>query len=191
MSEYTFHTRRKNIANPSTDSQPCQKDKLFKGNVKETIMTQYDHFMQLKKSNEKISHLSDSQEKISLEITEAFGLLQKASDNEKIKQLNDKLTHLTALHKKINIEYDEILQKEMSVLHQNWPEIFEKVKEGIDRETLENVLTAYEEFQNGRITANQAVMNGMDYMTQKYHLPTDFFNKSAVDHFNKNIHKLS
>jgi hypothetical protein len=191
LNEYSFHIRRKKPANPSIDSQPTQRNNQFTGKVKETILSQYDHFVELKKSNEKINHLSDSQEKISREITEAFGVLQKATDNEKIKQLNDKLNYLTALHKKIGAEYDEILKKELDVLYQNWPDIFEKIIKGIDRETLENVLTAYEEFQTGQISANQAVIHGMDYMTQKYNLPTDFFNKSAVDQFNKNMHKLS
>jgi len=191
MNEYTFHTKRKNIGNPSLNDQSNQNKMALKGKIKETILSQYDHFSQLKKSDEKMIHLHESLEKISQEINESFSLLQKMSDNEKIKQINDKLIYLTALYKKINLEYDENLQKELSILHKNWPDIYEKVKEGIDRETLENVLTAYEEFQNGQITANQAVANGMDYMTHKYKLPVDFFNKNAVDHFNKNIHNLS
>jgi hypothetical protein len=179
MAEYSFHIRKK--------TQPVTQDK----NTKEIILSQYDHFTQMKQSDEKMNYLHGSLDKISHEITETFSLLQQTSDKEKIRSLSDKLSHLTVLHKKMETDYDGILQKELSVLYQNWPEIFEKVKEGIDRETLEHVLTMFEKFQSGQISANQAVMGGMDYMTQKYNLPNDFFNKNAVDHFNKNMHKLS
>lgn len=182
--EYSFHAQRKPMVNPVAD------ESSFKGRVKETILAQYDHLMRLKQSDQKIGHLARSQEKISLEITEAFNAFQKAADNDQIKQLNDKLNYLSTLHKKIKQEYDQIIEKELSVLHQNWPDIYDKIIEGIDRETLENVLTAYEQFKSGNISANQAVMNGMDYMTQKYHLPNDFFNKKAVEQFNQNIHKV-
>jgi flagellin-specific chaperone FliS len=147
--------------------------------------------MDLKMTNEKIGYLSTSQDKISREITAAFNDLQKSTSIEMTKELGNKLNYLTDLHKKLKVEYNEILQRELSVLYKNWPDIFEKIQEGIDRETLDNVLTVFENVQNGKMSKNEALSNGMDFMSKKYNLPSDFFNKNAVDTFNKNMHKLT
>lgn len=190
--EYVFHARRKGVQNPSIQATtPVAQDTNNQENVKEIIMQQYDHYESLKKSNERVSYIVNAQEKISKEFTESFSQFQKSEDQELRRQLGDKLNHLTDLQKKLENEYQEIMKKELDILYQKWPGIFNKFVEGVDRETLEHVLSSYEKFKSGKISSNEAVMTGMDYMTERYHLPSDFFNKSAVDQFNKNIHKLS
>jgi len=184
-SEYSFHNRQKN------NRVGTMEFVAPKGNTKKIIMDQYDHFNQLKQSNERINYLSETQNKMSQEITATFNQLQKSTDVENTKQLGEKLNYLTDLHKKLKAEYDDILQKELNVLHQNWPELFEKIQEGIDRDTLEHVLTVFEEVQSGKITKNEGVINGMEYTSKKYNLPSDFFNKNAVEKFNKDINKMS
>lgn len=195
MTEYSFHTRHRNLANPSIqNSYPQPSTNInndLQNNVKKTIMEQYDHMIYLKQSNERVRYLTITQDRLSREITETFAILQKAIDQEQIKGLNEKMNYLTTLHKKLTNEYEDILKKELNVLYHNWPAIFDKIKEGMDRDTLEHVLTVFDDYQKGKINANDAVISGMDYMSNKYHLPADFFNKDAVDQFNKNIHKLS
>lgn len=190
--EYTFHSRRKPVQNPSIQAMtPVSQDTDNQENVKEIVMQQYDHYESLKKTNERVSYIVRAQEKISKEFTESFSQFQKSNDQEVRRQISDKLNHLTELQKKMESEYQEIMKVELDVLYKKWPVIYDKFIEGVDRETLEHVLTSYEKFKSGRISSNEAVMNGMDYMTERYHLPSDFFNKSAVDQFNKNIHKVS
>lgn len=190
MAEYSFHTRHGNLVNPSFQNLYPQPS-AHVTNVKKIIMEQYDHLTYLKQSSEKVKYLILTQNKLSHEITETFATLQKTTEQNQIKELNEKMNHLTTLHKKLTGEYEEVLKKELNVLYCNWPAIFDKIKEGMDRDTLEHVLTVFDDYQKGKINANDAVISGMDYMSNKYHLPTDFFNKDAVDQFNKNIDKLS
>ena len=48
-------------------------------------------------------------------------------------------------------------------------------------------LTMFEDFQTGKISETEAVAHGMDYMTAKYHLPPDFFNKEGIQTFNQKL----
>jgi hypothetical protein len=186
MSEYSFHARHKKEITPTTSSH---QDLSLLGSTKTIILQQYDHLVNLKRSDEKVKYLSETQEKLSREITTTFTVLQQAKDSEQIHQLNLKMSHLTTLHKQLKDEYDERLKTELNIVYRNWPEIYDKIIEGVERETLEHVLTMYDKYQNGKINANDAVTTGMDYMTNKYHLPTDFFNKNAVEQFNKDLTK--
>ena len=147
-------------------------------------------FMWLKNSDEKFKYLSAAQDKLSKEIVGNVGILQKSTDRNTTSQLNSKLEHLTVLHKKLKDEYIDLLKTELSVLYENWPSLFDKVLEGVDRGTLEHVLTVYEEYHKGHLDDNEAVNHGIDYMTMRYDLPRDFFNRSEVDKFNKNLRKL-
>ena len=183
--EYSFTSRRRSAVN-----QPAAVSDAPASEIKRTIMEHYDRFINLQKTNETIGHLSQSKEKLSQEITQTFALFQSSTEKEITQRLNEKLNHLTDLYKKLETDYDEILKKEMTVIYQQWPGIYEKFKEGIDRETLENVLTVFEHYQSGKVSANQAVNNGIDFTTKKYKLPADFFDKSCVDQFNKNLHKV-
>ena len=153
-------------------------------------MGQYDHFVELKQSNERIKYLCETQDKISREITQTFSILQKATDKSEIHQLNEKMSHLTTLHHQMKDEYETLLKQELSLVYQRWPDLFTKIVEGVDRDTLDHVLKAFDEYQSGHLSADAAVISGMDYMTTKYQLPPDFFNKAAVGQFNKNIHKV-
>ncbi len=191
--EYSFHNHPKRNLNStlqSTNSLPINSEILIPGHkARQTIMQQYDHFLGLKLSNAKVKYLSESQDRMSKEIVATVGLLQKSTSKEDNIQLSQKLNHLTTLHKKLKTEYTDIIKDELKILYENWPEIFDKIIEGVDRETLEHVLTVFDEFQKGKLDANQAVGQGMNYMTTKYNLPKDFFDKNAINEFNKNLHK--
>jgi 6-pyruvoyl-tetrahydropterin synthase len=179
--EYVFRAKKKQM---TPDVGVIQ-------DVKTSILEQYDHFIALKKSDPKITYLLESQEKLSKEITSTFSLRQKSPDKETTRQLDDKLNHLTDLHKQLEDEYNELLKKELPTLSQNYPTIFEKVKEGTDRETLEHVLTMFESYQSGEKSAHDAVVGGMSFMKKKHSLPDDFFNEKGVDAFINNLPKLT
>lgn len=178
--EYTFRNRR--VTQQMNDPSSC--------GVKRVIMDQYDHFIDLKQHNERVKYLVETQEKLSTDITQTFNQLQQSQNKETVHQLTSKLNHLTDLHKKIKLEYESILDIELKPLRQGWPDIYDKVIDGIDRETLDHVLTVYDDVQSGKLTADEAILKGMDYMSRKYQLPDGFFNKSAVNQFNKNIQHI-
>ena len=189
--QYSFHSRQiRNInTNPLSMNDGDKTSAQSMGKVKKIILEQYDKFLNMKVLNEEIKYLSETREKLSKEILSTFSCLQKTESIEISRELNQKLNNLTTLDNKLKDEYRGLLKTELNILHDNWPDIFEKVIEGVDRETLEHVLTVFEEYQKGHLNDNQALSQGMDYMTLKYNLPKDFFDKSNIDQFNKNLHK--
>jgi hypothetical protein len=162
----------------------CAKTLQFTGDVKLTILQQYDLYTQLKTSDAKIKYMSESQDNLSKEILSTITLLQKAEKPD-APALHDKLNHMTEVHKKLKSEFTDTMKDKLNILYKYWPDIFDKVLEGIDRDTLENVLSVYDTFSKGQISDDQAVNLGVDYMTKKYKLPNDFFDRTAVKNFTK------
>ena len=156
--------------------------------LKPLLCNKYRHFLHLKKSNQRIQYLSQTKETISQQIVLKVAELQQSQSKAQSNDLSMQLDHLHDLHKQLTHEYTTLLQKELEIVHQNWPGLFEKIIEGVDRQTLEHVLTVYEQYQSGNINQNEAVTQGIEYMTTKYQLPDDFFDKNAIDQFNQNLH---
>ena len=186
--EYVFHaTHKKPAVIPPIQTSQGILPVGDSRSIKQIILEQYDHLTEMKIHNERFRYLSEARDQISQQITQSFAMLQQTGDKATQLVLNEKLNHLSDLHKKLTQESDVMIQSELNVLFTGWPDIFEKVKEGIDRETLSHVLTMFEEYQSGKISDTEAVSHGMDYMTTKYHLPSDFFNKDGIPTFNKKL----
>lgn len=190
--EYSFHSsqkRTKNI-NPMLELPVKNNDELSSlGNTKQIVLSQYDKFMDLKKNDTQIKYLSETQDNISKEIVDTTGTLQKVEGKQNVNQLVDKLNHLTSLHNKLKHEYTELLKTKLDILYNNWPGLFDRIIDDIDKETLDHVLTAFEDYNKGKIKPDDAIKNGLDFMEKKYKLPKDFFDRNAIGQFNKNLHK--
>lgn len=165
-------------------------------NVKKMILENYDHFMKLIHNDSQMKELVSGREKISDEILSVTNILQQQTDKEQIKQLQSKLSQLTTLYNKMDAEYKNRSQKELETIYQKWPSIFDMIigtgdnQRSIDRDTLEDVLTMYQEYKSGHISEEHAITHGMCFMNNKYHLPKDFFNENAVHTFIANKDKL-
>jgi hypothetical protein len=197
-SQYSFQASCAKKVQPIRPERlvPQNQNKSSKQSIKALVMEQFDQFIQLKEKNQKIKYLSETREQISKEIVAIIGLLQNLSkqvdqsnSKEKTLEYNQKLNHLNLLYNQLNKEYTDLLQKELKFLFEGWPDLFEKIIEGVDRETLEHVLTVFEEYQTGRLNENEAVGHGLDYMSILYKLPKDFFDKGAINQFTKKLHE--
>jgi hypothetical protein len=193
--EYSFHNRNRNMVNPQlTAERAVNRPTVRETTERETkavIMQQFDIFQSLKTNNSHIKYLSETQETLSKEIVNTMGLLQKSTSKEETKQTSLKMEHINTLYNKLKTEYTEILKVELVVLYRQWPGLFDKFIEGIDRETLDHVLSVFDDYQKGKFDENEAVSHGVDYMQMKYNLPKDFFNKNAINEFTKNLHNQS
>lgn len=178
--EYVFRVKKTRSAPPA---QP--------GSIKTIILEQFDHFHHLEQSDPTIKGLNATLDALSKEIATTMSLLQQTTDSTITSQLTHKLQRLTELHGKSEKERDTRLQKELQVLYTTWPGIYEAIVNGASRDTLVSVLSTFEKVQSGQMDEDQAVRSGMDFMTEKYHLPHDFFNRSAVSEFNQNRSKLT
>lgn len=183
--EYSFQNRRKNRVNLQLNSIVEPQVTIPKSQIKDVILQQYDKFLDLKLKNSKILYLSQTQEKLSSEIITLVSQLQGITDSSQSAEIQVKLEHLNSLYNELKEEYTQLLSTELNVLKSNFPGIFEKIIEGIDRQTLEHVLSVYMEHQKGGLTADQGLNKGMDYLTHKYSLPSDFFDRSATSKYYK------
>ena len=154
--------------------------------IKQTILQQYDRCQELKNGDSEMRQLVKKMDTLSREITQLISTL-RGTDRHKTVEITSRLNELSDQHKLLKKEYDERMKSELAVLYNGWPEIYDKVIEGIDRDTLSHVLTMFEAVQMGQMSEDQAVSKGMDHIASKHNLPDDFFNKSAISQFNKKL----
>jgi hypothetical protein len=199
--EYSFHSRKKRDLNPAltssystpssdsssmNDSQP----RISPTETRQIVLRAFDHFLSLKLENPRIKYLSETQDTLSKEIVDTVGILQgSAGHKEQTSQLTAKIEHLTQLHNQLKEEYTETMKTELQIIYDNWPDLFDKFLEGIDREALDHALMVFEEQMKGKYDMDTAISHGIDWMRKKYSLPEDFFDKSGIDAFKKNLYQ--
>lgn len=179
MSEYVFGKSRGNFKNAST------KTLSIEGDISKLILEQYDHYINLKNNDSILSNLSRSIETISSAIVSNVGVLQSLPKGNEAEKINIKLGVLNTEHTKLKSEFDSIVKVELSIIYEHYPDLFEMIINGLDRNTLENVLNAFSEFSKGNISKTEAVSKGVSFMTTKYSLPKDFFNPDALTEYTK------
>ena len=181
--EFSFHNRKFNV-------QPKQQMIVDKKDAKPIILKEFEKFQNLKLNDEKIKYLYETQEKISNEIVLTLSLFQKSTTKEQNLTYSQKLENLTELHKKLKNEYQEILKVELKILSDNWPQLFDKiVNNNLDRQTLEHVLSVFDEYQKGNLSNTDAIRQGMTYEKLKYNLPENFYDTSddAIKKYTDNL----
>jgi len=157
--------------------------------IKDIILSQYDKYIYLKNNDVKIKQLHADIERVSLEIVNNVGVLQNMIDKPKdqVEAVNIKTGHLNNLSNKLKGEYNDILHTELQELYTGWPDIYEMVIEGTDRETLVDALTTFESYKRGDLSAKQSVRIGGQFIRKKYKLPEDFLNEEALDQYAKDL----
>lgn len=191
--EYNFTQRKKTRKFKRDSNSNKNENQIPKGKVKDFILGEYDRFTELKSRDQKIKSLSDTQETLSKQIVESVNRLKQCADDTEVStRLQASLNHMNTLYKNLKSEYTDFLKNQFEILHQQWPEIFDKFIEGIDRNTLVHVLNVFHNMQSGKLNPKDAFNQGLDYMTNTYDLPKDFFNReTAFESFNQQFEKFS
>jgi hypothetical protein len=117
----------------------------------------------------------------SKEISETFAQIKLMSEQPEIfSVLNENMEELNNLNKLTKAEYDELMSKNFSEFKDKYPTLFEKfVHNDINPEILNNVLDTYTMVEQGKISQRQGRNMGMDYTTDRFNMPKDFFNKGT------------
>lgn len=192
MSEYNFNkTLNKNkILNLKNKLKVSEE--INENNLKNKILKFFDIFNNLKTNNVEVQRLFDKVNILSQKIVIKVNDLQSLTDNDlnikneivnNIKILNDE-------HNYYKTQLDNKIKFELTELCENYPELYDKFVDGIDRETLEHVLNVIEEQRKGFITSETAINIGVNYSTVKYKLPKDFFDKNTINTMIKNSKDL-
>lgn len=125
----------------------------------------------------------EKKEKNSVEFTTLFKKIQKKEykDDAEYQEINRRLEELSQTGKTLTASYDRQMKKRFKELYLTYPGIYDMfVNRTVDQSTLNHVLDTFDQVSNGRISSNEGISHGLDYMTDKYNLPSDFFNKDAI-----------
>jgi len=114
------------------------------------------------------------------EIKETFAQIRAVSEQPEIfSVLNENMEELNELNKLTKQEYETLMSEKFSEFKDKYPTLFEKfIHDDMDPEILNNVLDTYTMVEQGRINNRQGRNMGMDYTTNRFNLPKDFFDKS-------------
>lgn len=119
-------------------------------------------------------------------IVELFQKLQSKTSGDDFTLFSSEIDILNERNKALNETYTKGMQKRFKAFARAYPNIFKMFMEGtVDQQTLNHVLNTFEQMERGHMTKTQGVHHGLDYMTDKYNLPNDFFNRDAVDKMHK------
>ena len=157
--------------------------------LKGQILEQYDLFVNMQNNDPELKELRDKKRESSDAFLKFYQLLQKKDANwsvNELKQINDKMNHHNQMEKEYDQRLHKYLETHLSWLKTNYPDIYDLLVNRepiISRTTLEHVLDAYCKSESGVIDKKTALLQGLDYMQEKFNLPKDFFDKSKVDHF--------
>lgn len=180
MSQFVFK-RSKNT--PSNESNSTH---ISNNMIKKSILDEYDKYHNLIK-NGKLKELYNKLEHNSNEINSYITILKTKEKGPEADLINDKLNIINNTYNTLKKSYDEILKNELIFLYNNYFDIYELIINGLDRSTLEDVLTKFEEFSSGKINAKSAVNSGIETMINKYNLPSDFINKDSIKEYYENL----
>ena len=101
--------------------------------------------------------------------------------------INSTLIDLNGQYNMVKEEFDIHVRRELVYSRSNYPDLFEMIIDGVDRTTLEDALTKFELYKQGKITAEMAVRNGVSLTRTQYKVPNDFFNEEAIRDYYKDL----
>jgi len=125
----------------------------------------------------------EKKEEISTEFTTLFKKIQKKDykDDAEYQAINNRLEQLSQNGKELTASYDRQMKQRFKELYMSYPGIYDMlVNRTVDQATLNHVLDTFDQVENGRISSNEGISRGLDHVTDKYNLPSDFFNKAAI-----------
>jgi predicted nuclease with TOPRIM domain len=148
--------------------------------TKQKILDWHDDIIYAKKHTFK--SLLDEKDKNSQKVTNAFEKLKTVdAESSEFSIYSEQIDRLNQRNKELESKYQTDMKKKFKEFHRKYENIYTMMVNGtIDEETLTHVLNMYDRVENGHIDKKAGMNQGMDFMTQKYKLPKDFFNRDAV-----------
>ena len=193
MKQYVFkrqHTQSTNITATAIDAisvpvMDSQESSTM--SLKQIIMSEYDKYTALATTNVESKRLYDRIQELSSIITGYVGRLQNLEKGQEAERINSTLIDLNGQYNMVKEEFDIHVRRELVYSRSNYPDLFEMIIDGVDRTTLEDALTKFELYKQGKITAEMAVRNGVSLTRTQYKVPNDFFNEEAIRDYYKDL----
>ena len=122
--------------------------------------------------------LLEKKDRISRAIKKLFQRLQKQDyeGDEEYNQINIQMNTLSDMSKRVEKKYRKRMKKEFRELHDDYSNIWQMfVDTEVDERTLCHVLNAFDRLEKGSSNKEQEMKGGLQFMTERYNLPSDFF----------------
>jgi len=159
------------------DDPPGQKEK----STKEKVLAWKSEIDAVKKGSMKA--VVEKKQSISKEITMLFSKLQNKqyADTDEFNKISQRIDTLNEQSKIISETYQKGMLKRFGELAQTYPAIYKMfLEDEVDEETLKHVLNTFDQMEKGRISKDEGTSRGLDFVTDKFNLPKDFFDKSSI-----------
>jgi hypothetical protein len=146
--------------------------------TREKILAWQAQINELKATRYKAS--LDREQVIATEITTLFKRIQNKdyADTTEYEALGARIDTLNEQAKALKREFLSAMQTEFNELYTTYPGIFDiLVNNKVDQATLLHVLATFDRVEQGRLSADQGLGVGMNFLTDKYKLPDNFFNR--------------
>ena len=127
--------------------------------------------------------LIQEREEISQKITDRFTRLQKKRYNgdDEFNQINEEMNSLSQRGKELKAQFEDQMFERFREFADTYPNIYQMFLEGtLDVRTLNHVLDTFDQVEKGHMNQKQGTLLGIDYVTDRYRLPQDFFDRSKV-----------
>lgn len=103
---------------------------------------------------------------------------EQYADKEEFEEMTLEISKQSQVRREAERVYREFMEERFADFKTEYENIYDLAisEEGIDRETLNNVLNAFVKYQSGEVSKAGGMNQGIDYMKKKFHLPNDFLN---------------
>lgn len=145
--------------------------------MEKDLMMEYLHLIEdFKVSDPKMIEYKKEMDILSRQTLTLYGTMQNKNVDS---NLNEKLEKTTMKYNDIKKEKEDYLNSKFKTFMEDCPNSIKNMilEDAVNFELLEHVLTQVKNYEEGNITYNNGMNNGLEFVRRVNNLPDDFFNK--------------
>lgn len=145
--------------------------------MEKDLMMEYLHLIEdFKVSDPKMIEYKKEMDILSRQTLTLYGTMQNKNVDS---NLNEKLEKTTMQYNDIKKEKEDYLNSKFKTFMEDCPKSIKNMilEDAVNFELLEHVLTQVKNYEEGNITYNNGMNNGLEFIRRVNNLPDDFFNK--------------
>ena len=145
--------------------------------MEKDLMMEYLHIIEeFKVSDPKMIEYKKEMDTLSRQTLTLYSTMQNKNVDS---NLNEKLEKTTMRYNDIKKEKEDYLNSKFKTFMEDCPNSIKNMilEDAVNFELLEHVLTQVKNYNEGNITYNNGMNNGLEFVRRVNNLPDDFFNK--------------
>ena len=145
--------------------------------MEKELVIEYLHLIEdFKVSDPKMIEYKKKMDYLSRKTLTLYSTVKTTNDGNK---LNEELNITTSQYNDIKKEKEDYLNSKFKTFMEDCPKSIKNMilEDAVNFELLEHVLTQVKNYNEGNITYNNGMNNGLEFIRRVNNLPDDFFNK--------------